>query len=77
MANHFEFSTIVQVLPDIGKRVSKLEEEVAMLDASGEVNSFISVGSQVVIVVYFLMYFIYSVFTYRQLSLNIIKSNLI
>lgn len=28
-----------QALPDIGKKVSKLEEEAALLDASGEVMS--------------------------------------
>lgn len=38
---------MVQALPDIGKKVSKLEEEVSMLDASGEVNISFSRSPQV------------------------------
>lgn len=34
------FLNPVQALPDIGEKVSKLEKEAAMLDASGEVNLF-------------------------------------
>lgn len=34
---HFKFFFIIQALPDIGKKVSKLEQEAVMLDASGEV----------------------------------------
>lgn len=34
------FLNSIQALPDIGEKVSKLEKEAAMLDASGEVNLF-------------------------------------
>lgn len=37
---HLEYFSIFQALPDIGKRVSKLEQEAVSLDASGEVNIF-------------------------------------